>query len=141
MGPHETYPWLFHRQHGVVGHDLFLKREIEDRRKNVNLFVNRERGNFCLLAEMNICQDGDRFDRSERLLFSPKQKGKPGPKGPTEELIHAVVEMKKRNPSWGCPQIADQINLGSGLLLIRMSFDGSLQLTTDRPRIPTVHHG
>jgi hypothetical protein len=26
-------------------------------------------------------------------------------------LIRAVVEMKKRNPKWGCPQIADQINL------------------------------
>jgi putative transposase len=44
--------------------------------------------------------------RKYRLLFSAKQKGKPGPKGPTAELIHAVVEMKKRNPTWGCPQIA-----------------------------------
>jgi hypothetical protein len=46
-----------------------------------------------------------------RLLFSPKQRTKPGPKGPTIDLIRAVVEMKKRNPTWGCPQIADQINL------------------------------
>src|SRR5215469_13433251 len=52
--------------------------------------------------------------RKYRLLFSRKQKGKPGPKGPTEELIHAVVEMKKRNPTWGCPQIADQINVAFG---------------------------
>ena len=52
--------------------------------------------------------------RKYRLLFSPKQKGKPGPKGPTEDLIHAVVEMKKRNPTWGCPQIADQINVAFG---------------------------
>src|SRR5215472_846529 len=49
--------------------------------------------------------------RKYRLLFSPKQRTKPGPKGPTADLIGAVVEMKKRNPSWGCPQIADQINL------------------------------
>jgi putative transposase len=49
-----------------------------------------------------------------RLLFSPKLKRKPGPKGPTAELIGAVVEMKKRNPTWGCPQIADQINLAFG---------------------------
>src|SRR5207237_6830703 len=34
-----------------------------------------------------------------------------GPKGPTEELIRAVVEMKKRNPPWGCPRIAEQIAL------------------------------
>jgi transposase InsO family protein len=39
---------------------------------------------------------------------------KPGPKGPTDDLIRAVVDMKKRNPTWGCPQIAEQINLAFG---------------------------
>jgi putative transposase len=53
-------------------------------------------------------------NRKYRLLFSPKRSAKPGPKGPTAELIHAVMEMKKRNPTWGCPQIADQINLAFG---------------------------
>jgi transposase InsO family protein len=52
--------------------------------------------------------------RKYRLLFSPKQRTKPGPKGPTADLIRAVVEIKRRNPSWGCPQIADQINLAFG---------------------------
>ena len=52
--------------------------------------------------------------RKYRLLFSPKQKGKPGPKGPTADLIRAVVEMKQRNPTWGCPHIAEQINLAFG---------------------------
>jgi transposase InsO family protein len=51
--------------------------------------------------------------RKYRLLFSPKRT-KPGPKGPTANLIRAVVEMKRRNPTWGCPQIADQINLAFG---------------------------
>ena len=51
-------------------------------------------------------------ERKYRLLFSPKRRTKPGPKGPTKELISAVIDMKKRNPGWGCPQIADQINLG-----------------------------
>ena len=46
-----------------------------------------------------------------RLLFSPKFRAKPGPKGPTADLIRAVVEMKQRNPTWGCPRIAEQINL------------------------------
>src|SRR5262249_53869030 len=32
-----------------------------------------------------------------RLLFSPKRVRRPGPKGPTKELIDAVVEMKRRN--------------------------------------------
>ena len=49
--------------------------------------------------------------RKYRLLFSPKQRTKPGPKGPAGDLIHAVVEMKKRNSTWGCPKITDQINL------------------------------
>jgi putative transposase len=49
--------------------------------------------------------------RKYRLLFSPKQRTKPGPKGPTADLIQAVIEMKRRNPSGGCPQIAEQINL------------------------------
>ena len=44
-------------------------------------------------------------------LFSAKCRRKPGPKGPNEELIEAVVEMKRRNPSWGCPRIAQQISL------------------------------
>src|SRR6516164_8524365 len=41
--------------------------------------------------------------RKYRIVFSPKRRTKPGPKGPAEELIGAVVEMKKRNPTWGCP--------------------------------------
>ena len=53
--------------------------------------------------------------RKYRLLFSPKQRTKPGPKGPAADLIRAVVEMRMRNPTWGCPQIADQINLAFGI--------------------------
>ena len=44
----------------------------------------------------------------------PKHKTKPGLKGPGEDLICAVVEMKRRNPTRGCPQIAEQINLAFG---------------------------
>src|SRR5436309_6184486 len=46
-----------------------------------------------------------------RMLFSPDLRRQPGPKGPSAELIRAVVEMKQRNPSWGCPRIAQQIAL------------------------------
>src|SRR5271167_872257 len=45
------------------------------------------------------------------MLFSPDCRRKPGPKGPSAELIRAVVEMKQRNPNWGCPRIAQQIAL------------------------------
>ena len=46
-----------------------------------------------------------------RMLFSPNHNRKPGPKGPSTELVPAVVEMKQRNPRWGCPRIAEQITL------------------------------
>ena len=50
-----------------------------------------------------------------RLLFSSKRVGRPGPKGPTKELIDAVVEMKRRNRTWGCERIAQQIALAFGV--------------------------
>jgi len=50
--------------------------------------------------------------RKYRLLFSPKRRAKPGPKGPDPDLIRTVVDMKQRNPTWGCPRIAQQITLG-----------------------------
>ena len=50
-----------------------------------------------------------------RLLFSPKRVGRSGPKGPTKELIDAVVEMKRRNRTWGCKRIAQQIALAFGI--------------------------
>ncbi|HEX8878857.1 MAG TPA: hypothetical protein VF749_02455, partial [Candidatus Acidoferrum sp.] len=46
-----------------------------------------------------------------RLLFSPERVRRPGPKGPTKALIDAVVEMKRRNRTWGCKRIAQQIAL------------------------------
>jgi transposase InsO family protein len=53
--------------------------------------------------------------RKYRLLFSPKTRAKPGPKGPTQELVEAVVDIKHRNPTWGCPRIAQQIALAFGI--------------------------
>ncbi len=48
--------------------------------------------------------------RKYRLLFSPKRR-RTGPKGPPQVLVAAIVEMKRRNPRWGCPRIAQQIAL------------------------------
>jgi transposase InsO family protein len=53
--------------------------------------------------------------RKYRLLYSPREGKKPGPKGPSEDVIRAIVEMKQRNPRYGCPRIAQQINLAFGL--------------------------
>ncbi|MEA3410489.1 MAG: hypothetical protein U9R74_03000 [Pseudomonadota bacterium] len=44
--------------------------------------------------------------RKYRLLYLSDGKGKPGPKGPSRELIQAIVELKQRNPRFGCPRIA-----------------------------------
>src|SRR5215467_12878756 len=53
--------------------------------------------------------------RKYHMLFSSQRGGRPGPKGPAQELIDAVVEMKRRNPTWGCPRIAQQITLAFGV--------------------------
>jgi len=52
--------------------------------------------------------------RKYRLLYSVRSCGKPGPKGPSTEVIAAVVAMKRRNPRYGCPRIAQQMNLALG---------------------------
>lgn len=49
--------------------------------------------------------------RKYRLLFTPKGSGKPGPKGPSPELIDAIVETKRRNPRFGYQRIAHQLAL------------------------------
>ena len=41
-----------------------------------------------------------------RLFSSALEPKKPGPKGPAEALIRAIVELKSRNPRFGCPRIA-----------------------------------
>ena len=48
-------------------------------------------------------------NRKYRRLFSSKQPRKPGPKEPSQEIIDAIVEMKQRNPRFGCPRIAQQL--------------------------------
>jgi transposase InsO family protein len=54
-------------------------------------------------------------NRKYHLLFSSSSHRKPGPKGPSAELIAAIVEMKCRNPNFGCVRIAQQISHVFGL--------------------------
>ena len=49
------------------------------------------------------------------LLYSSDRPSRPGPKGPSRDLIAAVVEMKRRNPRMGCRKIAEQISSAFGL--------------------------
>ncbi len=48
--------------------------------------------------------------RKYRRLFSSGGKRKPGPNGPSQQLIEVIVEMKRRNPRYGCLKIAQQIS-------------------------------
>jgi hypothetical protein len=52
-----------------------------------------------------------------RRLFSSNHNRKPGPKGPSAELVHAIVEMKQRHPRWGGPRIAEPITLAFNLAI------------------------
>jgi putative transposase len=55
--------------------------------------------------------------RKYRDLFSSKPRRKPGPKGPSSEVIQAIIEFKRRNPRRGCPRIAEQISEAFGIHL------------------------
>jgi putative transposase len=50
-----------------------------------------------------------------RLFSSSGRPRKPGPKGPTADLTAAIVEMKRRNPQFGCVRIAEQVSHAFGL--------------------------
>jgi len=50
-----------------------------------------------------------------RWLFSSGGHRRPGPQGPSKELIDAIVEIKRRNPRVGCPRIAQQLAHAFGI--------------------------
>jgi hypothetical protein len=57
-------------------------------------------------------------DRKYRLAYSSSAapRGKPGPRGPSPELIAAIVELKsRRNPKVGCVRISQQISNAFGV--------------------------
>ena len=53
--------------------------------------------------------------RKYRRLFSSGGHRRPGPKGPSRELIDAIVEFKRRNPRVGCRRIAQEIAHAFGI--------------------------
>ncbi len=58
-------------------------------------------------------------ERKYRRLFSSSSspRRKPGPKGPSAALIAAIIELKRRNPRFGCVRIAQQIAHAFGIEL------------------------
>src|SRR5262245_42130037 len=66
---------------------------------------------------LNAVETSSSLDEAEvSPVFSSTVPRKPGPKGPGQDVI-AVVEMKRRNPTWGCPRIAQQIALAFGIAI------------------------
>ena len=55
------------------------------------------------------------IQRKYRLPFTPRARRRPRPKGPSKELIAAILEMKRRNPRYGSPRIAQQIAHAFGI--------------------------
>ncbi len=53
--------------------------------------------------------------RKYRHLFSNKSHKRCGPKGPSRQLIAAIVELKQRNTRFGCPRIAYIVTLTFGV--------------------------
>mgnify|MGYP001292339758 CR=1 FL=1 len=56
-----------------------------------------------------------------RLLYSSKRRCKPGPKGPSPELIQLILEMRRLNPRFGTPRIALEIAEPLASTSIKMS--------------------
>ena len=46
----------------------------------------------------------------QRLFSSAATRRKPGPKGPTKEIVAVILQIKFRNPRFGCQRIAEQIS-------------------------------
>ena len=56
-------------------------------------------------------------ERKYRRLFSssPSPGRKPGPRGPSAELVAAIVALKRRNPHFACVRIAQQVTRAFGV--------------------------
>ena len=72
--------------------------------------------------------------RKYRVLFSTKGPTRPGPKGPSHEVVAAIVDMKRRNPSWGCPQNTPhhilRISESNGTISFEMKINNVKSATT-----------
>lgn len=113
----------------AVKHQLLIMKRSRQRAPNLTsrdrltlglcaLFVSRER-----LSRMAVILKPSTLlyfhqalvKRKYYLLYNSRKRHRSGPKGPSKELIAAVVEMKRRNPRFGCRKIAEQISSAFGI--------------------------
>ena len=76
------------------------------------------------------------IQRKYRRLFSSKERMKPGPKGPSQEAIAAVVDMKQRNPNWDVHGSRSRSHWPSVFLSTGMWCDAFWRLGTSRHQTP-----
>jgi transposase InsO family protein len=117
----------------IVADSLLMKQQL--------LIVNRSRrrapnltpADRLLLGFWSLFLSGHLLQRAAVILrpstllnfhdmlkkYTACKKGKPGPKGPSQELIDAIVELKRRNTRFRCPRIAQQINKAFGVNIDR----------------------
>jgi hypothetical protein len=79
--------------------------------------------------------------RKYRMLFSPNGRRKPGTKGPSAELIHAVVDMKQRIPAGAVPESPSRSPWRSTFKSTKTLFGGFSPITAGRDRAPGVPPG
>ena len=113
----------------VLKHQLLISSRARRRAPNLNsfdrlllglgsLFVPASRFPklAVILKPRTLLQFHEAFKkRKYRWLFSSGGHRRPGPKGPSKELIDAIVEFKRRNPRVGCPRIAQEIAHAFGI--------------------------
>ena len=76
-----------------------------------------------------------------RLLFSLERVRRPGPKGPSQELLDAVVEMKRRNRTWGSKRIASRSVWPSASISTKTWSAEFSESISGRKRAAEVRHG
>src|SRR6266446_209197 len=77
-----------------------------------SLFLNPRRllRNAIILKPATLLRFHRGFkDFKYRFLYSSGSRSQPGPKGPSPELIRAIYELKRRNPRFGCPKLAQHL--------------------------------
>src|SRR5271154_658772 len=109
----------------AVKHQLLIMKRSQRRAPNLTSWDRLMLG-FCTLwvspkrlPKMAVITKASTLLRVHQALVKRKYHllygCRPGPKGPSGELIAAVVEMKRRNPRMGCRKIAEQISSAFGL--------------------------
>lgn len=76
--------------------------------------------------------------RKYQWLFSTSTRRRPGPRGPSKELIAAILEIKRLNPRFGCPRIAQQLSHAFGLEIDK---DGVRRILANQPLPPSGGSG